>query len=173
MNDRQQPAFEIVEDESKKKFIFIGLGVAVLLIVGAAAFFFLGGKNKPAPQAAAPPVKVVAQDPAQQAEVDKQVAQLRHFIQNPTADDAVITVGWVGKKYGQSPEIVVRDLKVLVNRLKDLSDEQLAAFFNSQENPWLDDPSYNSLIKLISHRDYVGFVEKCAIRYEKENLNKN
>lgn len=190
MTNQLHPSFEYVEDDSRKKYIFIGLGVLVLLLIAGGLYFFVFSSKKQAPpppapqrpaqaqsaaqpQQQAPPVQVVAKDPAQQPEVDKQVEQLRHFVQNPTSDDAVITVNWLSKKYNQPPAVIVRDIKVLTQRLAALPDQELAAFFASQENPWLDDPSFNSLIKLVSYRDYVGFIDKCADRYAQEHLQQN
>ncbi|MDL2260464.1 hypothetical protein LJB99_06305 [Deltaproteobacteria bacterium OttesenSCG-928-K17] len=184
-----EKGFDIIEENSNKKLIFIGAGVVGLLVVAAVLFFVLKSDPKPAPKPPAPQaqtkaaqtakpagrqdIKVVAKDPAAQAQVDQQMQEFLHYIQNPTIDDAVITVEWLSRKFNQPPAVIVKDVKVLTGRLSGLSDEQLAAFFAGSENPWQDDPAYNNLIKLITHREYVSFVSKCVDIYAREKLGAN
>lgn len=174
-------SFEVVSSPSKTKKIIIPVVAAVVVLVGVLIFVFSGSKEEPLPPLApvkipaqAPGtvpeqpsgVKVVAKDPAKQAEVDQQLQQLMYYVNNPTMDDANITIQWLTQKFNQPPEVVVRDLKVLIERLQGLNDADLAAFFNSDQNPWREDPGYNSIIKFISHRDYLEFVKKCIALYQ-------
>lgn len=192
-----EKTFEIIDYNPDRKFIFIGGGAAVILVAVLLMLVVFKNEPQPAPvppaaqakpqaqpqqpQQAQPPaqaaegrqdIHVLAKDPAQQAQVDQQMQEFLYYIQNPSIDDAVITVEWLSGKFNQPPEVVIRDVKVLTDRLAGLNDEQLAAFFASTENPWLDDPAYNNLIKLITHREYVGFVSKCADLYAREKLGR-
>ncbi len=178
-------SFEVVDSPARpplQKIILIAVGVAVFVL--GVVLFLTSGEKKPAPAtpqartqpaapAGAPPAaagQAAPADPAKQAELNQQLQQLKHFMANPTENDATITVEWLSKKYGQPPEIIVRDLHVLTGRLKGLTDAQLVEFFNSPQNPWIDDPGYQAIIKFVSHRDYVGFVERCATLYAKLKL---
>lgn len=180
-------SFEVVNSSSSntKKYIIIGVAAAVVLfiLIKLVLGFFSEepaptpppappvATKAPAPPAATKPgVQVVAKDPAKQAEVDQQLEQLRYFIANPTMDDANITVQWLSQKYSQPPDVVVRDLFVMIERLEALSDAELAAFFTSDQNPWLEDQGYNSIIKFITYREYLSFVKKCATLYQNQNL---
>lgn len=161
-------SFEVVNSSSKTKKIIVLAAAVVLVLAGVLIFVFSGSKEE-APQAAAEQpagVKVVAKDPAKQAEVDQQLEQLLYYVKNPTMDDANITIQWLSQKYNQPPEVVVRDLLVLVERLQGLNDADLVAFFNSDQNPWREDQGYNSIIKFISHREYLEFVKKCITLYQ-------
>lgn len=171
-------SFEVVSSPSKNKKLIIPLAAAVVVLVGVLIFVFSGSKEEapqPAPAPVAVPaqpatgVKVVAKDPAKQAEVDQQLQQLLYYVNNPTMDDANITIQWLTQKFNQPPEVVVRDLQVLVERLQGLNDTDLVAFFNSDQNPWREDPGYNSIIKFISHRDYLEFVKKCIALYKAQS----
>lgn len=172
-------SFEVVSSPSKTKKIIIPAVAAVVVLVGVLIFVFSGSKEEALPPLAPVQVhtpvtvpeqpsgvKVVAKDPAKQAEVDQQLQQLMYYVNNPTMDDANITIQWLTQKFNQPPEVVVRDLKVLIERLQGLSDADLVAFFNSDQNPWREDPGYNSIIKFISHRDYLEFVKKCIALYQ-------
>jgi|GEM_PF-4759254 hypothetical protein len=172
-------SFEVVDQShspGSKKPIVIGV-IAVVVVLALFLVFRALFSSDPAPQptpAPAPPVatkpgvQVVAKDPAKQAEVDQQLEQLRYYIANPTMDDANTTIQWLSQKYGQPPEVVVRDLFVMIERLEALSDADMAAFFTSDQNPWHEDQGYNSIIKFISYREYLAFVKKCATLYQNQ-----
>jgi hypothetical protein len=179
-------SFEVVHSSlsgQSKKYIIIGAAAVAAVFILILIFRAVFGGTDPAPApppaqaqtspsaqaqpaAVRPGVQVVAKDPAMQAEVNQQLEQLRYFIANPTMDDANITVQWLSQRYNQTPEVVVRDLLILIERLQPLSDTDLANFFNSDQNPWREDQGYNSIIKFISYREYLEFVKKCAALYQ-------
>lgn len=172
-------SFEVVESSGAAKIIKIILVVVGVAALGIGLSQHFGGSGEKATQTAsvapAPPIEArpevrpVAKDPAKQTAFDQQLEKLLYFIANPTGDDAVITVEWLAKKYGQPPDVVIRDLFVLIGRLKVLSDPELAAFFNSEQNPWRDDQGYNAIIKFVGYRDYLEFIRKCAALYQERN----
>jgi len=173
----RKSSFGVVESSVPAKIgriILVAVGVAALGI-GLSQIFSGSGEqaNQTAAVAPAPPVEAkpevrpVAKDSARQAEVDRQLEKLLYFIANPTGDDAVIAVEWLAKKYGQPPDVVIRDLFVLIGRLEVLSDSDLAVFFNSEQNPWRDDQGYIAITKFVGYRDYLEFIKKCATLYQK------
>lgn len=169
----ENKSFEVLDrsrSPKSKRHIVAGVVAGLVVFILLQIYRALTGSDPepaPTPPAVAKPgVQVIAKDPAKQAEVNQQLEQLRYYIANPTMDDANITVQWLSQQYGQTPEVVVRDLLVMIERLEALSDDDLESFFASDQNPWREDQGYNAITKFITHREYLEFVKKCAILYQ-------